>query len=160
MSTHLNLLRHADAGDPLSWRGNDAERPLSAKGHAQMERLTEHLAGARFEADLILTSPKVRARETAEPVAKRLGVKLVVEARLGAAFDLDDLEALLRDHGDPTNPVFVGHDPDFSEVLSTLVGAELPMKKAALARLEVERPLAPGVARLQWLLPPDALRRR
>jgi phosphohistidine phosphatase len=157
---HLSLLRHADAGDPMGWRGNDADRPLSSKGHLQVERLADHLAGARFGADLVLTSPKVRAHETAEPIANRLGAKLVVDDRLGAGFDVEDVEAMLRAHGDPKDVVLIGHDPDFSELLSTLVGVDLPMKKAALARLEPDRPLSAGDARLQWLLPPDALPRR
>jgi phosphohistidine phosphatase len=157
---HLSLLRHADAGDPMAWHGNDADRPLSSKGHTQVERLADHLAGARFGADLVLTSPKVRAHETAEPIAKRLGAKLVVDDRLAAGFDVEDVEAMLRAHGDPKDVVLVGHDPDFSELLSTLVGVDLPMKKAALARLELDRPVSAGEARLQWLLPPDALPRR
>lgn len=159
-ATHLNLLRHADAGDPMAWTGNDADRPLSQKGIAQVERLAVHLAGTRFKPDLILTSPKVRAHETAEPLAKRLGVRLVVEDRLAGGFDVEDVEALLRAHGDPLDVVLVGHDPAFSDVLSSLVGAELPMKKATFARLEVSRPLAVGEGRLQWLVPPDVLPKR
>ena len=157
---HLNLLRHADAGDPMAWHGDDAERPLSPKGIAQTERLAEHLAGTRFKPDLILTSPKVRARETADLVGKRLGVKVTVDDRLAGGLSLDAIDALLRAHGDPRDVVLVGHDPDFSEVLSTLVGGELPMKKAAFARIEVEPPLASASALLKWLLPPDALPKR
>ena len=159
-TTHLGLLRHADAGDPMAWPGNDADRPLSSKGLGQAERLAEHLAGTRFQLELIVTSPKVRAHQTAQAVADRLGVKLVVDERLAGGLEVEDVEGLLRAHGDPKEVVLVGHDPDFSDVLSTLVGLELPMKKGALARLEVSRPLAPGGARLQWLLPPDSLPRR
>ena len=54
--------------------------------------------------------------------------------------------------------MLVGHDPDFSEVLSELCGATgLVMKKGALATLEIEPPLRPGSATLRWLLPPDLL---
>ena len=113
-ATHLNLFRHADAGDPMAWTGNDAERPLSQKGIAQVERLAVHLAGTRFKPDLILTSPKVRAHETAEPSAKRLGVKLASTTGWPAA-STRGVEALLRAHGDPLDVVLVGHDPDFSE---------------------------------------------
>jgi phosphohistidine phosphatase SixA len=67
---------------------------------------------------------------------------------------------LLHAHGDPHDPVLVGHDPDFSELLSLLVGADLSMKKATFARLEVSRPLAAGEALLQWLIPPDGLPKR
>jgi phosphohistidine phosphatase len=156
-AAHLNLLRHADAGDPLAWRGDDADRPLSAKGIAQAERLAEHLAAVGFGPDLLITSPKVRAHQTAEAVTKRLKTKLIIDDRLAWGIDIADVEAMLREHGDLRDVLLVGHDPDFSEVLSMLVGAELPMKKGAFARLEVERPLQAGEARLQWLLPPGAL---
>ena len=68
-SRHLHLLRHADAGDPEAWRGDDAARPLSPKGEAQAERLGAFLAGAGFRTDAVISSPKVRARRTAEIVA-------------------------------------------------------------------------------------------
>ncbi len=55
-------------------------------------------------------------------------------------------------------PSVVGHDPDFSELVSELVGAPIPMRKGALARIDVERPLAPGAGDLRWLVPPDLLR--
>ena len=54
--------------------------------------------------------------------------------------------------------MLVGHDPDFSELLSELCGATgLVMKKGALATLEIELPLRPGGATLRWLLPPELL---
>ena len=72
--TELYLLRHADAGDPEAWKGDDADRPLSGKGEKQSERLGRFLAGTAFRADVVLTSPKVRALRTAEIVAERLGL--------------------------------------------------------------------------------------
>ena len=54
--------------------------------------------------------------------------------------------------------MIVGHDPDFTELVSELIGApSLPMRKGALARLDAARPLRPGGAILRWLIPPDAL---
>ena len=65
----LYLLRHADAGDPMAWQGPDAARPLSGKGERQADRLGRFLAGIGFTPDAIITSPKVRAAQTAEGVA-------------------------------------------------------------------------------------------
>ena len=62
----LHLLRHADAGDPEAWTGPDAVRPLSDKGRKQSKRLGDHLASIGFTADAIITSPKIRAEQTAE----------------------------------------------------------------------------------------------
>ena len=66
---------------------------------------------------------------------------------------------MLSDAGDPERPVLVGHDPDFSELVAVLCGAAgVSMRKGALARIEIERPLQAGAGTLRWLIPPDALR--
>jgi len=155
----LHLLRHADAGDPLAWDGPDARRPLSDKGRGQAERLGAHLAAIGADLGPFLTSPKVRAFETAEIVARALGAELTVEHRLGGAFDRTSLEAILAERGDPERVCLVGHDPDFSEILADLLGVrELPMRKGAVVRLDVDRPLESGAGTLRWLLPPNLIK--
>jgi phosphohistidine phosphatase SixA len=155
----LHLLRHAHAGDPQAWTGDDDARPLSDKGQAQARRLARHLESIDFRADRIISSPKVRAAQTAEPVAERIGLSVVIDDRLAGGLGLDDAEAVLRDAGDPEAAVLVGHDPDFSELLAVLCGAEgISMRKGALARIEIDRPLVAGAGTLRWLLPPDALK--
>ncbi len=156
----LHLLRHADAGDPGAWGGDDAARPLSEKGLRQAERLGRHLGLARFEPDLILSSPKVRAAQTAEIVAAALGRRVVIDDRLGEPFGLAEVAAMLDDHDAPRRPVLVGHDPDFSEVLGGLVGAPtISMKKGAIARVDLAASVTAGGGVLRWLLPPDLLPR-
>jgi phosphohistidine phosphatase len=155
----LHLLRHAHAGDPSAFPGPDNARPLTDKGRAQARRLGDWLAAQGFASDLVLSSPKVRARETADIVAERLGMPVVLDDGLAVGLDLAGLDALLAAHGDPVRPVLVGHDPDCSEWLAELCGAsDIPMRKGAFARLEVDRPLRPGGATLRWLVPPDALK--
>jgi phosphohistidine phosphatase len=160
-TVQLYLLRHAHAGDPVGWRGPDAARPLSPKGEQQSERLARFLADVRFKPDAIITSPKVRAARTAEIVAKALGVEVREDERLASEFDLVAIEAILFDAGEPTKPVLVGHDPDFSDVVATLCGtSNVPMRKGALARIDADRPLVAGSGTLRWLVPPDLLGRR
>lgn len=156
----LHLLRHADAGDPEAWTGPDAVRPLSDKGRKQSKRLGDHLASIGFTADAIITSPKIRAEQTAEIVAERVEGKVSVDDRLAHPFDIDTVEALLSDAGDPERVVLVGHDPDFSDTLSALCGPQLEMKKGAFARIEIDRPLRAGGGTLRWLLSPDVLKGR
>lgn len=152
----LYLLRHAHAGDAATWDGPDAARPLSPKGERQSERLGRFLASAGFRPDAIVASPRTRALQTAEIVAAALDMEVRIDARLGEALDLVALEAILTDAGDPSRPVLVGHDPDFSELLESIAGArQLPMRKGALARLDALRPLSPGSGTLRWLVPPD-----
>ena len=154
----LYLLRHADAGDPGAWTRPDAERPLSAKGHRQAERMGRHLAALGLVPDAIVSSPKIRAAETAAAVSAAVGCPVVEDPRLAGMLDLPDVEAILRDHGRPARIMLVGHDPDFSDLLSVLVGAtSLAMRKGALARIDHVGPLEPGSGTLRWLIPPDAL---
>jgi phosphohistidine phosphatase len=155
----LHLLRHSDAGDPEAWEGPDAARPLSNKGRGQSERLGKFLAGIAFKGGPFISSPKVRAAQTAELVAEALKAKVDLDDRLGEALSLDAVEAILHDAGDPERAVLIGHDPDFSDLLAELVeSSRVPMRKGALARIEVDRPLRPGGGTLRWLIPPDALK--
>jgi phosphohistidine phosphatase len=157
----LHFLRHADAGDPEAWTRPDAERPLSGKGEKQADRLGRFLAGVGFEPDLFLTSPKVRAAQTAERVAESIGAKVKVDDRLAVGVDLAAVEAVLREAGNPARPVLVGHDPDFSDLVGELTGAPgFEMKKGAIARIDVDLPLRPGSGRMAWLVPPELLKPR
>jgi phosphohistidine phosphatase SixA len=155
----LHLLRHADAGDPLAWTRPDEQRPLSGKGEKQADRLARFLAGTAFRPDALISSPKVRAEQTARPVGDALGVPVTIDERLTGPFGLAELEAVLRDAGDPIRPVLVGHDPDFSDTVEILLGSSgLTMKKGAMLRIDVERPLRPGGGSLVWLVTPDLLK--
>jgi phosphohistidine phosphatase len=156
----LYLLRHADAGDPDAWQGDDAERPLSEKGRRQAESLGRFLAARGVSFDSILSSPKVRAMETAQLVADSLGASVAADDRLGERLDLDDLGAVIEDAG-VRRLMLVGHDPDFSDLCATLSGAAyLPLKKGELARLDLSLPLQPAAGILRWLLPPGVVAER
>jgi phosphohistidine phosphatase SixA len=153
----LYLLRHADAGDPDAWDGPDAARPLSEKGKSQSERLASFLSGHRFAPDAIVSSPKVRATQTAEPLAAAIGMGVDIDDSLAGGFDLAALGRLL-DARPLDRPVLVGHDPDFSELVETLCATPaVPLKKGALARVDADRPLRRGGGKLRWLVPPDLL---
>jgi phosphohistidine phosphatase SixA len=153
----LHLLRHADAGDPARWVGPDEARPLSEKGRRQAERLARLLESAGFETDALISSPRVRAVQTAEPVGRALGVEVRIDDRLAGGLDRDSLAALLADAGHPRRPVLVGHDPDFSWLLSSLVGAEIGMKKGAMARIDLPGDVAGDGGTLRWLIAPELL---
>lgn len=154
----LYLLRHADAGDPMTWLGDDAERPLSSKGRRQAKRLGGLLAGIKLRPDVILTSPKLRAADTAKIVGKAVSVKPKKDDRLGASIELGDLAGLLAGNQEARRVLLVGHDPDFSTLASSLTGAAIELKKGAIARIDVgdAGPRAGGGA-LRWLVPPSLL---
>jgi phosphohistidine phosphatase len=156
----LYLLRHAHAGDSSKWDGPDSERPLSPKGRRQAERLGSFLAERGFTPDAIVTSPKLRARQTAQLVADALGIAISVDDRLEGPLD-PDLVGQIAEHVGGNSVVLVGHDPDFSELCAALSGTEyLPMKKGALARIDMALPVQPGGGVLRWLVPPELIAER
>src|SRR5512140_2284140 len=155
----LHLLRHAHAGDPAKWDGDDAARPLSEKGRRQAKDLGGLLAVIDEPPDLFITSPTVRSVQTAEIVAKALRnrVKVVVDARLGGPLEPAMLNSILDDAGPAYRPCLVGHDPDFSELLGGLIGTyPIPMRKSSLARIDFPGDdVAEGKGTLRYLLPPE-----
>jgi phosphohistidine phosphatase len=154
----LHLLRHAHAGDPMKWSHDDADRPLSEKGRLQAERLGLFLAEAGFQPDAILSSPKLRALDTARLVATALELPVRVVDALEGPLDVDAVETLLGSAGDPSRPLLVGHDPAFSELAAELLGvAALPIRKGGLVRIDLARPIQPGTGLLRWLVPPELL---
>ena len=124
----LWLLRHGDAaqGSP------DAERPLTEKGERQSRAAGRALAALGVRVDACLTSPKVRAADTAKLAWEALGIEPQLEPKLaGGPFDAEALAAGLGD-----NVLLVGHDPDFSMAVHALTGAQVRMKKGGLAGVE------------------------
>jgi phosphohistidine phosphatase len=123
------LLRHGDAqeGSP------DAERPLTEKGRMQSRAAGAALRVLGVELDACLTSPKVRAADTARLACAELGdVEPQLEPKLaGGPFDAEALAAGLGD-----DVLLVGHDPDFSAAVHSLTGAQVRLKKGGLAAVD------------------------
>jgi phosphohistidine phosphatase len=124
----LWLLRHGDAaaGSP------DSERPLTKKGERQSQLAGQALKNLGVKLDACVTSPKVRAAETARLACESLGVDPVQEPKLaGGPFDPLALAAGLGD-----SVLLVGHDPDFSMAVHAMTGAQVRMKKGGLAAVD------------------------
>ena len=122
------LLRHGDAADGSP----DAERPLTKKGEKQSRAAGRALAALGVEVSACLTSPKLRAAETARLACEALDVDPQHEPKLaGGPFDAEALAAGLGD-----DVLLVGHDPDFSMAVHSLTGAQVRMKKGGLAGID------------------------
>jgi phosphohistidine phosphatase len=120
----LWLLRHAEAADGLP----DDERPLTERGVRQAESAGRALARLGTSIDACLSSPKLRAVQTAQLACDQLGVTVTVEPALaGEPFDVHALTAGLGD------VLLVGHDPSFSLTLHDLTGTQARMRKGGLA---------------------------
>ncbi|MBI5947889.1 MAG: histidine phosphatase family protein [Chloroflexi bacterium] len=158
----LCLVRHAIAverGSP--GYHDDALRPLTARGR---ERMREAAAGLRtlFTPELILTSPLVRARETAELL---LDVYKMRELHVSDALATGDEDSLLQDLKgfDAGHVIAVGHEPHLSMALSYLLTGDrgamrAAFKKGAAALVVFENEASPGRGWLEWLAQPGMLR--
>jgi len=125
------LLRHADAADAASGQP-DAERPLTEKGRAQARAAGAALKALGVPLDACLSSPRVRALETATLACTPLGLDVHVTPELdGGPFDAERVAAGYGEH-----VLLVGHNPDVAEALHDLTGARVRMKKAALAGVD------------------------
>jgi phosphohistidine phosphatase len=156
-TVRVHLLRHAHAGDAFHWIGDDDLRPLTKKGRRQSELLGAFLEQHGVRPDVILTSPKVRAQQTAEIVASALGMTVKADPRLAEGFGKRELWALLDETG-AREPMFVGHDPDLSSLLCYLIDcAAIALKKGALATVDLPTKLGDGDGELRWLVPPSLL---
>jgi phosphohistidine phosphatase len=123
------LLRHGDAQDGSP----DSERPLTDKGRRQSRSAGAALAALGVEIDACLTSPKVRALDTARITCEQLdGPEPQEEPRLaGGEFDPEELAAGLGD-----NVLLVGHEPDFSDAIRSLTSARVDLKKGGVAAID------------------------
>jgi phosphohistidine phosphatase len=122
------LLRHGEAEDGSP----DAERKLTEKGERQSRNAGLALEKLGVKIDACLSSPKVRAADTARLACEALGVDVQLEPKLaGGPFDPEALAAGLGD-----DVLLVGHDPDFSAAVHSFTGAQVRMKKGGLAGLE------------------------
>ena len=114
------LVRHAEAapGEP------DELRRLTPRGRDQARELGRRLARDGVHADAVLSSPLLRARETAEAIAKELGADSEPDDRLGPGCTPEALRDTVRDRGETV--VTVAHQPDCGRIAAALSGGEEP----------------------------------
>jgi phosphohistidine phosphatase len=153
------FLRHGQAVDAGEWNGADFDRPLTDEGRERMTRAAKMLAALRLEIDTIVTSPFVRAKQTATIVAKKLNLadRLVEDTRLAGGFGMSALAEILAEHSAAESVMLVGHEPAMSRITGELIGgANVEFKPGSLACVDLPEP-----ARLQgtlvWLIPVKVL---
>lgn len=151
------FVRHGPAGDPAEWRGSDFERPLTAKGIERMTRVAKRLAKLGVTVDVVVTSPLVRAVQTASIIAGALNVPSIEDKRLGGIFNAGALKGILDDRAGADAVMLVGHEPTMSATIARVLGgASLEFKKGAVACVEITDTQQPA-GTLLWMVPPKLL---
>jgi phosphohistidine phosphatase len=163
---NIYILRHGIAVERDEWESkNDAERALTAEGKKQLRKTCRAMEKMKLDFNLILSSPYMRARRTAEIVADKLNLK----KRLKFSGELQpdgNAKNFFRQLNNlkpaPESILLVGHEPYLSRTISLLISgnenAAVDFKKGGLCKLEVGKLRTGKCATLAWLLTPKQMK--
>ena len=158
----IYILRHGIAvnrGTPGYKK--DSDRPLTPEGEEKVHQIAKAMLAMELKFDLILSSPYLRSKQTAQIVAAELDEEVTLTDLLTP--DGNPLE-LIRELNDekPQSVLLVGHEPYLSGLISVLVTGEskaaIELKKGGLCKLSADRVAFGQCATLNWLLTPKQMR--
>ena len=151
----IYLVRHSEAVDRVPPMP-DAARSLSARGRVSFREMARRFRDAGGRPTRIVTSPFIRAVQTAEILSEtvRYVGDVVVDPRLSPGFDVAGLRSVLDDCPSEREIAFVGHEPDLGDILTRLLSLSqgYAMRKGAIAALDLPIPGGTPRAGLAWLL--------
>jgi len=154
--TTLVLMRHGVAEDDNP--GGEAARRLTPEGLARAGLAAQGLVALGVRADLVVTSPLVRCRQTAELVAGAAGCQVYDDVRLAPGMSTSDLLEVIVENPDASTLVACTHQPGLTYALADLTGCgQIGFKRPGVAVVELETPRL-GTGRLVAVLPPRVLR--
>ena len=163
----LYIVRHAIAA-PAGSNGpteDDSQRPLTDKGRKRMRQIAQGLKELEAQIDLVLSSPYLRAAQTARILAKKFDLgkgKVIFTYNLTPAGYADQLvNEINESYGDVANIALVGHEPSLSGLASMLLSGDpalsITLKKGGICKLSVDSLQYGRCATLDWLLSPAQL---
>ena len=157
MPYHLLLVRHAIAEDAQHYL-QDAERPLTERGRRKMHKLVLRLRERLPNIDVLVSSPLLRAQQTAGIIAAAYNDPPVRECvALDYRYPAAAVLRWLEQNQIQGTLVLVGHQPQLGALSGLLLGAEpLPFRKGAMAMFKFETEIALGVGSLQWQIIPGS----
>jgi phosphohistidine phosphatase len=160
----LFLVRHGIAIEGLApGMQRDSERTLTDEGRAEMKLVARGLRQIGARPQVVLSSPYVRTRQTAEIFANEFDVEIKFVDALAPGVNFSRLCRALSDAGKYEQIMLVGHEPDMGMIAGQFLfasdGFEMPFKKGAVCRIDVSDlpPTMPGV--LKWYMPPKIFQR-
>jgi len=145
------IMRHGKAEDLAL---SDEVRALTSEGVRKTEEAARVLRRLNIQPNAIYASPRTRAQQTAQIVAQALGQRVTTREELDFAFDLGRMMGLLVSHDERDEVLLVGHNPSLSEVVQAACGANVMLKKGAVAALNWSQAV-PRQAELLWLATPS-----
>ncbi len=159
---NLYVMRHGEAENIGTQYSSDGVRPLTTNGRIRIERSTNGMINIGVNLDQIVSSPLVRARQTAEIVHDRLGVATDIEFSDDLpSGDIDGIVKTVSILGPLENVMLVGHEPILSRLISVLASGspdtELNLEPGGLCKLTVDTILAGQCATIDWFLAPSQL---
>ncbi|MEO7319600.1 MAG: phosphohistidine phosphatase SixA [Chthoniobacteraceae bacterium] len=153
MNMELYFLRHADA-DTIA--ETDDARPISEKGEGQCKKVARFCESHGLTRMRVLSSPVLRAKQTAEIVVAHLGLELEIAPWLACGMRPSVATRHLEEYADEATVMIVGHEPDFSGLAAFLLGMssgeQIEIRKASLTGMTVTS-LDMGGARLDFSVP-------
>jgi len=154
----LYLLRHAEAEDD---RTNDEQRALTSRGQKQVRTVAKFCRGRSFIPGIILSSPLLRAEQTARIFARELDLPDIVrlEDFLRPGMVMQHALSYLEKCSERASICLVGHEPDFSQLAGTLLGTQgenIRFRKATLMSLSLPK-IQSGAATIDFLIPVKCL---
>jgi len=159
----LYLIRHGVAAERGEEFPDDSKRPLTSEGIARLRKEAKALEGLGVSFDQILSSPLVRARQTADVFAEELKGKPPI-ANTDALTPAGSPGAVIQElakHMRKASIALVGHEPNMGELAAFLIGAKvpLPFKKGAICRIDFSVFPPKGKGELCWFVTPKMLRK-
>jgi phosphohistidine phosphatase len=152
----LYFVRHGEAEDLAP---TDHSRELTDRGKERVGKSAQVLKRLGISPKVIYSSPRIRAKQTATIIADALGMEITITEDVNFGFDTTAVKPLIKKFSTSDEIMFVGHNPDMSQIVHRMAGASLSMKKGGLARIDVVNHKAKR-GDLVWLIAPkvfDAL---
>ena len=153
----LYLFRHGIAGPATAGQG-DAARTLTPEGIDRLKRQAAALERAGFRIDRLVTSPFVRARQTADLLAPALGAPPETDTLLRCGCTFDDAAELLARYPMDASVMLVGHQPDLGRLVRTFTGSNAKMRTGMMAVIDVQA-VRPSGGLLLGLYDPEVMAR-
>ena len=158
----LYLIRHGEAAERGKEYPDDSKRPLTPQGIARLKKEAHALNELGVSFDMVISSPLVRTRQTADTIAEGLKGKPAVttsDALAPAGTSASVIQELGK-HMRKGRIALVGHEPNLGELAARLIGARAPLafKKGGICRIDFEVFPPKGAGQLRWFVPPGMLR--